>query len=593
VTVTRATIGPSFFDGLSEGDVEWILGHLELRLFEAGETLLAEGDAPSDIYIIQSGQADVFMADDRGEPHRLNRVGPGAGLGEMSVFTGRPVSATVVAVTDLVVGAMTTTEFRRIAAMFPRVYENLGAALAERLVESNRRSVRETTAHVTALVDGGAPPILAYALAASVAFHTGQPALLFPNGEPTGDLALLARDAAPPADPDLLEGRAYIGDPAAFGENLDEAVVKATALFPHVLAIVADDGALPVHAHRTLRLGTEHDSAVTVGGASYVLRAWVDAERRRRPDIDRELRIPRLNADDEAGLRAGILPLSTPAGSQIGIAARDVADARVGVALGGGAIRGWAHIGVLAALEEKGVPIDFIVGTSIGAIVASSYGFGHNPAETEEALYRASAKIFKPRLPRRAILSNKGVKHGLASSYGDALIEETATPLAITATDIGRLREIVLRTGLLWEAALASASIPGVFPPLRVGPYMLVDGGVVNPVPSNVLADMGANILIGVKLTRSLTGGTTRDPDREPGLLDIFTSTFELMQSKITSETAAASTLLIEPSFADNSGFGLRQFPQGRRYIPNGHEAVEAALPRLSAALPWLRRRSA
>ena len=72
-------------------------------------------------------------------------------------------------------------------------------------------------------------------------------------------------------------------------------------------------------------------------------------------------------------------------------------------------------------------------------------------------------------------------------------------------------------------------------------------------------------------------------------LIDIFTSTFELMQSKITTETAAASTLLIEPTFPETSGFGLRQFPEGRRYIPIGEEAVEAALPRLTASLPWLR----
>jgi hypothetical protein len=73
-------------------------------------------------------------------------------------------------------------------------------------------------------------------------------------------------------------------------------------------------------------------------------------------------------------------------------------------------------------------------------------------------------------------------------------------------------------------------------------------------------------------------------------LIEIFTSTFELMQSKITTETAAASTLLIEPMFEGSSGFGLRDFPKGRRFIPNGEAAVDAALPRLTASLPWLRK---
>src|SRR6476646_4941262 len=113
VSATTAGVGPSFFDGLTEEDVEWILGHLEQGEFLAGETILAEGDSPGEIFIIQSGEADVFMEDDRGEQHLLNRVGPGTGIGEMSVFTGRPVSASVRAASDIVVLKMTKSDFRR------------------------------------------------------------------------------------------------------------------------------------------------------------------------------------------------------------------------------------------------------------------------------------------------------------------------------------------------------------------------------------------------------------------------------------------------------------------------------------------------
>ena len=266
-----------------------------------------------------------------------------------------------------------------------------------------------------------------------------------------------------------------------------------------------DGRVTPAPTNRTLRLVGPSDPIGGETRAEYALRGWVDPDGRRRPDTDRELRVAPLTAEDEEQLRDGVLALSTPAGRTIGTAARDVTDMRVGVALGGGSIRGWAHIGVLAQLEHVGVPVDYIVGTSIGAIVASSYGFGHTPDESAEQLYRASAKIFRVRLPRASILSNSGVKRGLATGFGDGLIEDTGLPLAVTATDIVQQREVVLRSGLLWEGALASMSIPGVFPPYEIGPYLLVDGGVVNPVPSNVLADMGANVLIGVKLTRSLT----------------------------------------------------------------------------------------
>ena len=589
MSATTAGVGPSFFDGLTEEDVEWILGHLDQREFLAGETILAEGDSPGEIFIIQTGEADVFMEDDRGEQHLLNRLGPGTGIGEMSVFTGRPVSASVRAASDIVVLRMTKSDFRRIGSMFPRIYENLGAALSERLVDSNRRALRESTTRVTALIDGGAPPLLAYALASSIAWHTAQPVLLL-TAQADEDLTALAQGAAlPPVDVDPLP-RAYVADVASLGSNLDDAIRKVPDTYAHVVTLVPDGRVTPALTNRTLRLvgpGGSNDGATR---AEYALRGWVEPDGRRRPDTDGELRVASLTAEDEEQLRGGVLALSTPAGRTIGAAARDVTDMRVGVALGGGSIRGWAHIGVLSQLEHVGVPVDYIVGTSIGAIVACSYSFGHTPDESAEALYRASAKIFRVRLPRASILSNSGVKRGLATGFGDALIEDTGVPLAVTATDIVLQREVVLRTGLLWEGALASMSIPGVFPPYQIGPYLLVDGGVVNPVPSNVLADMGANVLIGVKLTRSLTRTRARKrPDKKPSLIEIFTSTFELMQSKISTETAAASTLLIEPTFEGSSGLGLRDFPAGRRLIPNGEAAVDAALPRLAASLPWLR----
>jgi NTE family protein len=582
--LTAATgIGPSFFDGLADEDASWILAHLDKRTFEPGEMLLAEGDAPSQVFIVESGELAVHMSDDRGEQHLLNRVGPGASLGEMSLFTGRPVSATVSAASEVTVFVMTDVEFRRFASMFPRIYENLGAAISQRLVDSNRKAVRDTTTRVTAAVDAGAPPILAYALASSIAWHTAKPSLLITR-DLTGDLAALAG----PVPEEPTEVRAYI----EHADDLNEAVRRASGTFANVVVMLPDGSVTPEGTTRTLRLAGPHESASGHSKFEYTLRGFVTPDGRKRVDAGSELKVAPFTSEDDADLRNGVLTIESDAGKAVGIAARDVSDTRVGIALGGGAIRGWAHIGVIAQLERVGVPIDAIVGTSIGAIVASSYAFGHAPPETEEALYKASAKIFKPRLPRSALLSNIGVARGLISSFKDALIEDTVTPLCVTATDIIQQREVVLRKGLLWEGAMASASIPGVFPPMRVGPYMLVDGGVVNPVPSNVLVEMGCDIVIGVKLTRAFSRTQSKSrTDRIPRLLDIFTSTFELMQSKITTETAAASTLLIEPTFTEASGFGLRQFPEGRKFIPIGEAAVDVAMPRLATSLPWLRGR--
>jgi NTE family protein len=575
--------GASFFDGLAEDDLRWILERLDRRTFAAGETMLAEGDAPSEIYVIEDGSVDVLMTDARGAEHKLNTVGAGGSLGEMSVFSGRPVSATVRAATDTTVYVIGKTDFRRIGSMYPQLYENLGSMLAARLVEADHRHVHEERARIALVEDGGGPPLAAYALACSIAWHAVEPTLLVLGpGAPTDERL----EGLEPPETDL-QPRAYVLD--ATGDPTAAAAITSRPEFKHVL-VLQHEGAPPPHTKRTIRLVGAHDS-LSGGRAEYAVRAFVDGAALGNRVRDGFVDVPPLKAEDESALRDGVLPVTTPAGRALGSAARNLADLEVGVALGSGAIRGWAHVGALQGLLEAGVPIDYVAGTSIGAVVASGYSVGMNIEEITQGLHDAATRLFKLRLPRGALLSPSGFKSSLTGSLGDTLIEDTLVPIAVTAVDILGQREVVLREGLLWQAVLASAAIPGVFPPQHIGEQVLVDGGVLNPVPSNVVSDMGASIQIGVKLTRR-TGAKVR-MQRRPRLFDIFTSTFELMQSKISTDAAAASTLLVEPTFENQTGFGLRSFDQGRQFIPNGYDSVEKALPRIHAALPWMRRREA
>ena len=539
---------PSVFDGFAEDDLAWILDKLERRSFAAGDTLLAQGDAPNAIYLVEHGSVDVLMSDGRGAEHKLNRVGPGGSLGEMSIFSGRPVSATVRAATDVDVFVLDKTDLRRLGGMYPRLYENIGSMLSARLVEADRRHLADDRVRVALVEDDGGPPSGAYALAASIAWHTGEPTLLVLGPGATRDERL----AACPSPNGELEPRAYVLD--AGDDAVTAALARHTA-FKHVL--VLQHGSAPqLHAEHSLKLDT--------------------------------LAVP-LQAGDDETLDDGLLPLRTPAGRALGSTARRLADLQVGVALGSGAVRGWSHVGALQGLEAAGVPIDYIAGTSIGAVVGGGYSVGMTCDEIADALQRAAAKLFRVRLPRGGVLSPNGFRASLQGSLGDTMMDQTIVPIAVSAVDIVTQREVVLREGLLWQAVLASAAIPGVFPPQRIDGQVLVDGGVLNPVPSNVVGDMGASIQIGVRLTRR-TGARMRTPHK-PRLIDLFTNTFELMQSKISTEAAAASTLVIEPSFENWSGFGLRSFHEGRNFIPNGAAAVEEALPRIQAALPWMRRR--
>ena len=171
--------------------------------------------------------------------------------------------------------------------------------------------------------------------------------------------------------------------------------------------------------------------------------------------------------------------------------------------------------------------------------------------------------------------------------FGDRRFEDLAVPLAVTATDLQAESEAVLRRGPLVEALLASCAIPGIYPPQPVDGRLLVDGGVLNPVPSNLVLQLGADVAIGVKLTKP-AATAERVPHGRPGVIDLVATTFQLMQGKIASEAASRARILVEPVFTDSAGFGLRKFGEGRRFVEIGEAAAEEALPRIGAVLPWV-----
>lgn len=197
-------------------------------------------------------------------------------------------------------------------------------------------------------------------------------------------------------------------------------------------------------------------------------------------------------------------------------------------------------------------------------------------------------------MPTASFLSNAGFRASLKRFVGELRIEEVETPLAIVAADIIRGQEVVFRSGLIRQAVLASCSLPGIYPPQCIGPYTIVDGGVLNPVPSNAAADMGADIVIAVKLNNIPVAPPQQSEAREtmghpPWVLNTIWRCIDIMYNKIEAVSARAATILISPTFKEGAGYGLRNFRAGRAYIAQGEQAAEEALPRIRAALPWLR----
>lgn len=613
------------FAGLAAEELAAALAPLERRAFPAGATVLAEGDDPREMYLIRDGAARVSIAGPDGSERTIATLGPGATVGEMSLFTGQAVSATVRAApdADLDVLVLRAADLQRLLDTFPAISRNLGMIFAERLARTNRLALRDTGGRVAVLDDHGAPPLLGYALACSVAWHTRAPTLLLMLADSASavpdDLAALAA-ARPMPDhplPDLTargepaaaagrgpaEGALHVlvtaptgtYAPAALPQTIDDLRTR----YAHVLLQVPAGLSLPALDAQRVRLTAEDASPAPVADrpsqAISAIRAWVPDDRSvTHPDRQGVLHVPALDAEDEQALQRGALPISGRAGKVLGRAARQLAGLTVGLALSGGAQRGYAHLGALAALARRGVPVDFLAGTSIGAAVAAMYALGYTMEQAADLLDTVGATSFRLALPHRSFLSSQGLRSAVLRYAGDRRFEDLDLPLALVAVDLPGQREVMFRRGLLWPALLASVSIAVIYPAQRMGPYLLVDGGLLNPLPLNAVAAMGADVSIGIKLFGRVPAPETdaeaiASRDGGPPLLQAIMTTIQAIEQKTTLNTTAAATIMIEPQVEGISVTALRNFSRGRRCIPEGEKAVAAALPRLAAALPWLR----
>jgi len=606
----------ALFENLPTETLTPLLERLERRHFHAGTTVLTQGDHVGEMYLIQSGTADISIADLQGNEHHLARVGPGATLGEMSLLTGLGISATVRAANEsgLEVLVLTTEDFHQIAATFPHIYRNLATILSERLVRTNRHALQPYQERLTLLLDTGAPPLLGYALACSLAWHTQSSVLILLIADLPSfsyEMVSLATFLPPPQGSfqknltsifsvqPPVQGKAHLMlaapegafAPAALAETLE----GLCSQYAYVLVQASGQKLPPFLAGRNVQLSGLHDALLEGKNLrpGHTIRAWADTEGPPRPDQAGILHVPKLGPDDKEALRRGALSTITPAGRVLGWAARDVAGLKVGLALGAGAAKGYAHIGVLRVLERAGVPVDYLAGTSIGGVVAALFALGYTSDAAADILDQVGAAAFRLTIPTQALLSNAGLRTRMHKVTGNKRIEELAVPLALVAADLVTWQEVVFKRGLLWAAVLASMSIPGIYSPQRIGAHTLIDGGVLNPVPSDIVAEMGADQVIAVKLSsREPSPRSWANADEPssggPSVLQTMLRSIELMQSKFSANTAAIATISIEPILRESGGKGLRNFSQGRRFIAPGEAAAEEALPRLATVLPWL-----
>lgn len=299
---------------------------------------------------------------------------------------------------------------------------------------------------------------------------------------------------------------------------------------------------------------------------------------------------------------------------------------RIGLALGSGAARGWAHIGVIEALKEAGIEPDIVCGTSMGALVGAAYVAGRLPGLrkwAEAATWREVVGLIDVRFSGGGLVDGKLIVKFLRGLGIEKPIESHSTMFAAVATDLASGREIWIQTGAIYEAVRASISMPGILSPGKVDGRWLTDGGLTNPVPVSVCRALGADVIIAVNLNGDLLGRRFESDTNEaeapptarasgdflekllrqlpaamrehvepiaprlfaqgalsPGYFDVLANSLNIMQDHITRTRLAGEPphVMLVPRL---NNFGWMEFNRAKEAIAEGRSCVEQVLPLL------------
>ncbi|MBS4211962.1 MULTISPECIES: patatin-like phospholipase family protein [Neobacillus] len=246
---------------------------------------------------------------------------------------------------------------------------------------------------------------------------------------------------------------------------------------------------------------------------------------------------------------------------------------KIGLALGSGGARGFAHLGVIKVLKDAGIPIDLIAGSSMGALVACFYGAGIDL----DLLYKYSTAFRRKyfldfTVPKMGFITGKKVKEFIRIFTHGKNIEDLSIPLGIVATDLLTGEKVVFKEGPVAEAVRASISIPGIFVPEKYKGRILVDGGVADRVPISVVQEMGADIVIAVDVSRVKRNAEITS------IYDVIMQSIDIMQTEIINFHETSANVMIRPPV---EGYSSRAFTNIEEIIKIGEDEAKKYLEQI------------
>ncbi|HLZ32327.1 MAG TPA: cyclic nucleotide-binding and patatin-like phospholipase domain-containing protein [Chloroflexota bacterium] len=478
-------LASSLLGGLTSGALVELDRSATLVRLVAGQTLFQQGDPSDALYVVTHGSVEVVVLDQQGARRVVDVLGRGAFLGEMGVLLNEPRTATVRARRDAELIRIPHEAFERAISVEPKVAVELARQLARRIVHADQQvSPAHTTRTVAVLPLDRSPESTGCARQLAAAL---------------GGLLLTEQS---------LESSLGSNDLA--DTRLRQWLLEQEEQHPYL--VYAADHAVSAWTRLTLR---QADIVLLVGRA---------ASDPRPSPVERELMASGVHAPVElvllhqgGGQASGsaewlrsrkvgtVHQVRLAAGSDGDLArvARSIQGTSTCLVLGGGGARGLAHLGVIRAVREAGLPIDRVAGTSMGAIIAALCAMGHDPA-TLIALTRrhyAEGGGFDMTLPIVALRSARQTVRTLRTLFGDTRIEDLFTPFFCVSADLTRAEVVVHDAGPMWLAVRASCALPGLVPPVAYHGDLLVDGGLLNNLPTDVMRQRSSGSVIAVDVS--------------------------------------------------------------------------------------------
>jgi NTE family protein len=619
------------FNFLTDEEFAELLPLFNDSTYLKGDTICKVGDVGDTAFVIVSGEIEVYGGPEQDE--LLTRFAPGTLCGEMALLMGDKRQATMKASMRTELLELTKDAFDRFFLNNAKTLEYFSKLICQRLAAtSQRKEVGESRTSVAVLGKAGlkGKSLVATSLALLLRQFTGKELLCIQIEGDVGADGRRAKDLLEVSSESLMSDihtgpdgtmRLKVGLPsglgkAQYGERLSALTAKVGADFRY---IIFDIGSQPAE----LLESVDQFSDVVVRLMDNKELSQ-DASQSGRVRFFRVLNLynegctpvpinscdPFVLPKDEVLAQRGPQKMpASPATVPLARLARKILGQTVGLALGGGAAFGISHLGVLKVMEENNIPIDLLAGCSIGSMVASGYAAGVSVSQLIEMAHELGqgSKLWKLLDPtmflyKPSIIGGDNIKEIFAPYLGTRQrFEDLIWPLRLCATDIETGELVDIKEGRLEDGFRASSSVPVVIAPVREGERVLVDGGVVDPVPAELVRNMGADIVIAINVVPQLKRGVensltsfirfinTINPLNYigkglglPNTLDITMNSMQVLQHELGNFKAISADVRINPDLSD---FTWIEFNRSHELIDCGIEAAERALPAIKKAV--------